>query len=131
MRGSAIMQFKELSLSEFIDFTTENFSHFTQIKENYQLKLDSGIETYLVGIKDQCTLKADYLVTLISIIKVFKDAYTNRGPVLDYSDETVFKTFFDILTNFLKTKKVLYVRVDPYEVINKRNHEGEIIESMN
>ena len=131
MNGSAIMQFTELSLSEFNDFTTENFSHFTQTKENYQLKVDSGIETYLVGVKDQETVKAACLVTLTPVMKVFKYAYTNRGPVLDYSDEAVFKTFFDGLTNFLKTKKVLYVRVDPYEVINKRNHEGEIIESMN
>ena len=93
------MQFTELSLSEFNDFTTENFSHFTQTKENYQLKVDSGIETYLVGVKDQGTVKAACLVTLTPVMKVFKYAYTNRGPVLDYSDETVFKTFFDGLTN--------------------------------
>ena len=130
MNGSAIMQFTELSLAEFNDFTRENFSHFTQTEENYQLKVDSGIETYLVGVKDQGTVKAACLVTLTPVMKVFKYAYTNRGPVLDYSDEAVFNTFFEGLTNFLKPKKVLYLRVDPYEVINKRNHEGEIIESM-
>lgn len=124
------MQFTELSLEEFNDYTKQNFSHFTQTEQNYKLKKDSGIETYLVGVKDGNAVKAACLITLTPVMKVFKYAYTNRGPVLDYSDEAVFKTFFDGLTKFLKPKKVMYLRVDPYEVINKRNHEGEVIESM-
>ena len=124
------MQFTELSLEEFNDYTKQNFSHFTQTEQNYKLKKDSGIETYLVGVKDGAAVKAACLITLTPVMKVFKYAYTNRGPVLDYSDEAVFKTFFDGLTKFLKPKKVMYLRVDPYEVINKRSHEGEVIESM-
>lgn len=124
------MQFTELSLEEFNDYTKQNFSHFTQTEQNYKLKKDSGIETYLVGVKDGDAVKAACLITLTPVMKVFKYAYTNRGPVLDYSDEAVFKTFFDGLTKFLKPKKVMYLRVDPYEVINKRSHEGEVIESM-
>jgi len=124
------MQFTELTLEEFNDYTAKHFSHFTQTEQNYKLKTDSGIETYLVGVKDADVVKAACLVTLTPVMKVFKYAYTNRGPVLDYSDETVFKTFFDGLTKFLKPKKVMYLRVDPYEVINKRNHEGEVIKSM-
>ena len=124
------MQFTELSLEEFNDYTKQNFSHFTQTEQNYKLKKDSGIETYLVGVKDGDAVKAACLITLTPVMKVFKYAYTNRGPVLDYSDEAVFKTFFDGLTKFLKPKKVMYLRVDPYEVINKRSHEGGVIESM-
>ena len=124
------MQFTVLSLEEFNDYTKQNFSHFTQTEQNYKLKKDSGIETYLVGVKDGDEVKAACLITLTPVMKVFKYAYTNRGPVLDYSDEAVFKTFFDGLTKFLKPKKVMYLRVDPYEVINKRSHEGEVIESM-
>lgn len=124
------MQFTELTLEEFNDYTAKHFSHFTQTEQNYTQKTDNGIETYLVGVKDADVVKAACLVTLTPVMKVFKYAYTNRGPVLDYSDEAVFKTFFDGLTKFLKPKKVMYLRVDPYEVINKRNHEGEVIESM-
>lgn len=124
------MQFTELTLEEFNDYTAKHFSHFTQTEQNYTQKTDSGIETYLVGVKDADVVKAACLVTLTPVMKVFKYAYTNRGPVLDYSDEAVFKAFFDGLTKFLKPKKVMYLRVDPYEVINKRNHEGEVIESM-
>ena len=124
------MQFTELTLEEFNDYTAKHFSHFTQTEQNYTQKTDNGIETYLVGVKDADVVKAACLVTLTPVMKVFKYAYTNRGPVLDYSDEAVFKAFFDGLTKFLKPKKVMYLRVDPYEVINKRNHEGEVLESM-
>lgn len=124
------MQFTELTLEEFNDYTAKHFSHFTQTEQNYKQKTDSGIETYLVGVKDADVVKAACLVTLTPVMKVFKYAYTNRGPVLDYSDKTVFNAFFEGLTAFLKPKKVMHLRVDPYEVINKRNHEGEVLESM-
>lgn len=124
------MQFTELTLKEFNDYTRTHFSHFTQTEQNYHLKVDSGIETHLVGVKDNGEVKAACLITLTPVMKVFKYAYTNRGPVLDYSDEAVFSAFFDGLTKYLKPKKALYLRVDPYVVINERNHEGEITQSM-
>lgn len=124
------MQFTELTPQEFDRFTRAHFSHFTQTVDNYNLKKDSGVETYLVGIKDDGEIKAASLVTLTPVMKVFKYAYTNRGPVMDYSDKRVFDAFFEGLEEFLKPKKVMYIRVDPYEVIKERTHEGEVIKDM-
>ena len=124
------MEFTELTIEEFNHFTRNNFSHFTQTEENYWLKTDGGTETYLVGVKHEDAVRAACLVTLTPIMKVMKYAYTNRGPVMDYSDKRVFDTFFNGLKRFLKTKNVLHLRVDPYEVINERNHEGEITKDM-
>lgn len=124
------MQFTEITTEEFGHFTQEHFSHFTQTVENYHLKKDSGVETYLVGVKNGEEIRAACLVTLAPVMKIYKYAYTNRGPVMDYNDEEVFKTFFNGLTSFLKTKKVMYVRVDPYEVMNERDHEGKITKDM-
>src|SRR5699024_11987702 len=113
MNGSAIMQFTELSLEEFNDYTKQNFSHFTQTEQNYKLKKDSGIETYLVGVKDGDAVKAACLITLTPVMKVFNYAYTNRGPVLDYSDEAVrseehtseLQSRFDLVCRLLLEKK--------------------------
>lgn len=124
------MQFTELTAEEFERFTNEHFSHFTQTIENYHLKSDSGVETYLVGVKHGSDVRAACLITLTPVMKVFKYAYTNRGPVMDYSDHQVFSTFFEGLSGFLKTRKVLHVRVDPYEVMNERNHDGDVIKDM-
>ena len=124
------MQFTELTTQEFEQFTRAHFSHFTQTVDNYNLKKDAGVETYLVGVKDGGEIKAASLVTLTPVMKVFKYAYTNRGPVMDYSDKRVFDAFFEGLTEFLKPKKVMYARVDPYEVIKERTHDGEITKDM-
>ncbi len=124
------MQFTELTPQEFDQFTRAHFSHFTQTLANYNLKKDSGVETYLVGVKEDGEVRAASLVTLTPVMKVFKYAYTNRGPVMDYSDKRVFDVFFEGLTTFLKPKKVMYVRVDPYEVIKERTHDGKITKDM-
>ncbi|MCG1009170.1 aminoacyltransferase [Salinicoccus sp. ID82-1] len=121
------MQFTELTIEEFDQFTRDHFSHFTQTKENYLLKVAQGVETYLVGVKDDGSVRAACLVTLTPMMKVFKYAYGNRGPVMDYSDKQVFDVFFHGLHQFLKPKKVMHVRIDPYEVIKERNHDGEVI----
>ena len=49
---------------------------------------------------------------------------------MDYSNELLVKFFFMNLESFLKNKKVVSLRVDPYEVIHVRNHDGEIIQDM-
>lgn len=122
------MEFVQLTEEEFYDYTHKHFSHFTQTLENYRLKVDEGTEVYLVGVKDNAEVKAACLLTLGRVMRVFKVAYTNRGPVMDYNDEAVVQAFFKGLEYFLKGKKVLYIRVDPYEVLNVRDHGGNIIE---
>ncbi|MFC3900671.1 aminoacyltransferase [Aliicoccus persicus] len=123
------MRFTELTLDEFKQHTSENKSHFTQMVENYQMKVETGKETYLVGVKnDSGEVLASCLVTLSPLMRVMRYAYTNRGPVMDYSNEGLVKFFFAELEKFLKPRKVVSLRVDPYEVLNVWNHDGEILE---
>ena len=125
------MRFTELTLEEFKKHTSENKSHFTQMAENYMMKVDTGKETYLVGVKDDDeNVIASCLVTLSPMMRVMRYAYTNRGPVMDYSNKELLTFFFKELEKFLKPRKVVSLRVDPYEVLNVRNHDGEIIEEI-
>lgn len=122
------MEFVELTQEEFERYTTEHFSHFTQTLDNYRLKVDEGAESYLVGLKHNGEVKAACLVTLGRVMKFFNFAYTNRGPVLDYSDENIVNAFFTGLEAFLKDKRVIYLRIDPYVILNVRDHDGNILE---
>ena len=122
------MEFVELTEKEFEQYTTEHFSHFTQTLDNYRLKVEEGTKSYLVGLKHNGEVKAACLVTLGRVMKFFNFAYTNRGPVLDYSDQRIVKAFFRGLEEFLKDNKVIYLRVDPYVVLNVRDHDGNILE---
>lgn len=126
------MRFTELTLDEFKQHTSENKSHFTQMAENYQMKVETGRETYLVGVKnDSGEVLASCLVTLSPLMRVMRYAYTNRGPVMDFGNTALVTFFFKELENFLKPRKVVSLRVDPYEVLHVRNHDGAILEDKN
>ena len=48
------MKFTNLTATEFGDFTEKMpYSHFTQMTENYELKVAEKTETHLVGIKNK------------------------------------------------------------------------------
>src|SRR5699024_2937175 len=116
-KGLKLMEFVELTEKEFEQYTTEHFSHFTQTLDNYRLKVEEGTKSYLVGLKHNGEVKAACLVTLGRVMKFFNFAYTNRGPVLDYSDQRIVKAFFRGLEEFLKYKNVIYLSVYSFVVI--------------
>lgn len=125
------MRFTELTLDEFEQHTRENKSHFTQMVENYHLKTETTKQAFVVGVKDNDgQVIASCIVTLGPLMRVMRYAYTNRGPVMDYSNKALFNFFFKELEKFLKPQKVVSLRVDPYEVLNVRNHDGEVIEAI-
>ena len=52
--GVMKMKFTNLTAKEFSDFTDRmTYSHFTQMTENYELKVAEKTETHLVGIKNK------------------------------------------------------------------------------
>ncbi|MDO5374836.1 MAG: aminoacyltransferase [Staphylococcus rostri] len=124
------MKFTNLTTAEFEQFTEKmSYSHFTQMTSNYELKVAEGVETHLVGIKDKNNeVLAACLLTATPVMKVFKYFYSNRGPVMDYDNPQLVHFFFNELSKYVKAHGALYLRVDPYLPIYKRNHDGEILE---
>ena len=45
------MKFTNLTATEFGNYTDKIYSHFTQMTENYEMKVANKTETHLVGIK--------------------------------------------------------------------------------
>ncbi|PTJ01289.1 aminoacyltransferase, partial [Staphylococcus simulans] len=108
------------------------YSHFTQMVGNYELKVAEGVETHLVGIKDnQNNILAACLLTATPVMKFFKYFYSNRGPIIDYDNKELVHFFFNELSKYVKKYNALYLRVDPYLPMSKRNHDGEVIERFN
>lgn len=127
------MKFTNLTTAEFEQFTEKMpYSHFTQMTGNYDLKVAEGTETHLVGIKDNNNeVLAACLLTAVPVMKFFKYFYSNRGPVMDFDNEQLVHFFFNELSKYVKKHQALYLRVDPYLPIYKRNHEGEKLEDYN
>ncbi len=124
------MKFTNLTTAEFGAFTDQMpYSHFTQMVGNYELKVAEGVETHLVGIKDNNNnVLAACLLTAVPVMKFFKYFYSNRGPVMDYENKALVHFFFNELSKYVKKYHALYLRVDPYLPMLKRNHDGEVIE---
>lgn len=98
------MKFTNLTTAEFGAFTDSMpYSHFTQMVGNYELKVAEGVETHLVGIKDNHNqVLAACLLTAVPVMKVFKYFYTNRGPVMDYENQELVHFFLMNSQNMLK-----------------------------
>lgn len=123
------MKFVNLTRQELDEFSKQKDSHITQLGVHYDLKQHENIETHIVGVKENNDIIAACLLTATPVMKVFKYFYTNRGPVLDFSNKTLVMFFFKELKNYAKQNKGLFLRVDPYVMIHKRTHDGNIIET--
>jgi len=125
------MKFVNLTSEEFEQFTSENFSHYTQPSIHYNNRSKTKGDVHLVGVKDdQEDVIAACLLTEARSLKFFKYFYTHRGPVMDFNNLVLVRFFFKSLTAYLKKHNCLYVLVDPYVLENLRQPNGEIIESF-
>lgn len=124
------MNFVTLTSDEFNAFTTKHFSHYTQSAIHYNHRVDLKGDVHLVGVKDDNgQVIAGCLLTEARTLKFFKYFYTHRGPVMDYTNQSLVAFFFKALTSYLKKHNCLYVLVDPYLIENLRNADGEIVKS--
>lgn len=123
------MKFTNLTAKEFGDYTDSMpYSHFTQMVENYELKVAEGKETHLVGIKNNNNeVIAACMLTAVPVLKIFKYFYSNRGPVIDFDNKELVHFFFNELSQYVKNHHGLYLHVDPYLPYQYLNHDGELI----
>lgn len=101
------MNFVTLTSDEFNAFTTKHFSHYTQSAIHYNHRVDLKGDVHLVGVKDDNgQVIAGCLLTEARTLKFFKYFYTHRGPVMDYTNQSLVAFFFKALTSYLKNKIV-------------------------
>lgn len=99
-----MMKFVNLSSEEFDQFTSENFSHYTQSSIHFDNRNKMKGDVHLVGVKDEDDkVIAGCLLTEARSLKFFKYFYTHRGPVMDYNNQSLVRFFFKSLTDYLKT----------------------------
>lgn len=124
------MRFTNITATEFGNFVDRMpNSHFTQMVGNYNLKVAEGVETHLVGVKDNNNeVIAACLLTAVPVMKFFKYFYSNRGPVIDYENKELVHYFFNELSKYVKHHRALYLRVDPYMAYQYLDHDGQLIE---
>lgn len=109
------MEFTELTVAEYTDFiwNTSEMSHYFQLQENIKNREADGYPVVLLGIKENNVVTA---ASLFSKIPTFGSYfyYSNRGPVMDYTNSERVDFYFKSLDAYLKKHQALYVKLDPY-----------------
>lgn len=124
------MKFVQLSEDEFSTYMEDHFSHFTQSLANYRHLTHQHGNAHLLGVRnDNGQVIAAGLFSEARALKFYKYFYSQRGPVMDYTNIELVDFYFRSLTDYLKQHNCLYVRVDPYILENLHTADGEIIKS--
>lgn len=80
-------------------------SAWAKVKQNWQ--------STIVGVFDQDVLIASSLVLIKRLPMGYTMFYTPRGPIMDYEDARVVKFFMQEFKKYAKTKKCLFIKIDP------------------
>ncbi|HII0762414.1 TPA: glycine glycyltransferase FemB [Staphylococcus aureus] len=110
------MKFTELTVTEFDNFVQNPSleSHYFQVKENIVTRENDGFEVVLLGIKDDNNkVIAASLFSKIPTMGSYV-YYSNRGPVMDFSDLGLVDYYLKELDKYLQQHQCLYVKLDPY-----------------
>ncbi|MCE5038008.1 aminoacyltransferase [Staphylococcus auricularis] len=114
------MIFTELTVKEYDNFVQNPAleSHYFQVKENIATREQDGFQVVLLGIKDdENQVIAASLFSKIPTMGSYV-YYSNRGPVMDYSDLGLVDFYLKELDKYLQQHNCLYVKMDPYWIYN-------------
>ena len=123
------MELREMKEEEFRTFLDKHpLKTFMQTPEIASLRRMNGWDTVYLGMYNEKELLGASL--LLSKKRSFgkREFYCLRGPLLDYENLELIKTFLTLLINYTKKHQGYLLRMDPYLVYKERNGKGEIIE---
>lgn len=124
------MKLVELTKTEFEKYAKNHPQiTFHQTKEWAELKKKNNWNAYYIAIKDKDNIlgAALLLAKTIPIIKK-KMFYSPRGFLIDYKNKPLLKEFTIQLKKYIKSKKGIFIKIDPYVEYQKRDNGGNIIE---
>ncbi|MDT3960685.1 aminoacyltransferase [Staphylococcus kloosii] len=110
------MKFTELTVKEYDNFVQNPSleSHYFQVKESIATREEDGFQVVLLGLKDDNNqVIAASLFSKIPTMGSYV-YYSNRGPVMDYSDLGLVDYYLRELDSYLQHHNCLYVKMDPY-----------------
>lgn len=122
------MQFITLSESEFSQFAnTHELRNLWQTTEMAHLREQRGFKIYYVGVKDDNKLLAATMLTTIPVFLKYTLAQALRGYLIDFKNKELLAFFHQEITNFLRKKNCLELKIDPYFPYVEHDLDGNIV----
>lgn len=127
------MKLEILNEKEYINFIKkQENSLFFQSIEWAKFKANTGWSYDIVGMKEGKKIKAAAILLGKKVPFLQKTFYYSpRGYVLDYNDFELIKEFSKLLREYLKEKKAIFLKINPYIEYQKRDKDGNIVSTEN
>lgn len=122
---------EELTKEEFNEYASKHpLNMFFQSSYWGELKSITGWKHFMVGIKNDGKIEAATLI-LGKKIPIFNRYiyYAPRGFLIDYNNTKLLKKFTLEVKKYLKKKKGIFIKINPYLIYQERDINGDIVEN--
>ena len=117
----------DVSSKDYYDFLKKCNSNFFSTEEYGVLKTEYGAEYFLVGVENNNKLVATGLLVFYKSKKI-KNLYCPRGPLMNYFDSDILKTFLEGTHEFAKKLKCDTIDIEPDFIVRKYTSKLEVLE---
>lgn len=125
------MKLVEINEKQFKEIADQNPQiTFHQTKEWANLKKSNGWIHYYVSLEDKKKSKACALLLAKKTPMINKYLfYSPRGFLIDYKDQELLEIFTKEIKQFVKEKKGIFIKIDPYVPYIEHDNNGKIVEN--
>lgn len=125
------MKLVELTKKEFKKFATEHPQiTFHQTEEWANLKKKNNWNSHYIGLKEKNKILAGALLLSKELPLIKKSMfYSPRGFLIDYNDFELLKEFTAQIKEYVKKRKGIFIKIDPYVEYKEHDNNGNIIEN--
>lgn len=125
------MRIVKLNEKQFDSFSENHPLHtYYQTSAYGKLMCDDGFEPQYYGfINDQNILIGASLILIQKLFLGYKYAYAPRGFLIDYDNKDLIVDVTNKMKRFLAKNNIVFLKIDPPVVSNKRDKHGNIVKS--
>lgn len=125
------MKIVKLTEEQFDNFSINHPLHsYYQTSAYGKLMSTDGFEPHYYGfINDQNILIGASLVLIQKLFLGYKYGYAPRGYLIDYDNKDLIINVTDRMKKFLAKNNIIFLKIDPPVVNNKRDNNGNILKS--
>ena len=123
------MKIIQLTKEEFDNYVENNkYKNFYQTGTYGELMDRHSFDDYYLAMKNESEqIVAATLILIKKEVLGYKWGYCPRGYLIDFNDFDLLETFTKLLTQFLKKRNFMFVKIDPYIIHKSRDKMGNII----
>lgn len=123
---------KEITMFEFNEFAQkQSLASMFQTSSYALLMAENNYDYEYIGFYENNNLIAASLILLKKITFKIRYGYAPRGFLIDYNNQSLVEKFTTELINYYQRKKVAFIKIDPYLIINEYNPKNKNIIKTN